>query len=172
VNNASYTLHHSARLLDPIHVGLPREVHVVVRQLIVILQWLAPMWLQFLHLRQLFARVDIQRTYFVIAENIWRTMNQVPRVNTQIDYGRNSSKRIGDTVHSLQRHKSITQLASRKSAVHGPDTWSARQMWYRHVSSYSFWETSNRGTSTVSSNPFSGRESWRTSNRLLLCTAK
>lgn len=28
-------------------------------------------------------------------------MNQVPRVNTQTDYGRNSSKRIGDTVDSL-----------------------------------------------------------------------
>lgn len=28
-------------------------------------------------------------------------MNQVPRVNTQTDYGRNSSKRISDTVDSL-----------------------------------------------------------------------
>jgi len=44
-------------------------------------------------------------------------MNQVPRVNTQIDYGRNSSKRIGDTVDSLQRHKSITHSIKKKRST-------------------------------------------------------
>ncbi len=169
MNNASYTLHNSARLLDPVHVGLPREVHVVVRQLIVILQWLAPLWLQFLHLRQLFTSVHIQRTYFVIAENIWRTMNQVPRVNTQKDNGRNSSKRIADTVDSHQRHKSRTTNIKKERRT---------QTKYMQCKADVMWPwkellipaNQQRRYFHTLKQPIFWQTNWRTSNRLLLCT--
>jgi hypothetical protein len=53
------SLYHGTRLLNPVCVALPRKVHIVVWNLIMIIQWLAPLCLWLLHFRQLFACVHI-----------------------------------------------------------------------------------------------------------------